>query len=43
MRLEQYNCYPGSGWVKFGKLVVNFHRNTVNSIFYNGEQIWSRC
>jgi hypothetical protein len=35
-----YNCYPGSGWRKFGRLVVNFHNNRSISIFFNGELIW---
>lgn len=35
-----YNCYPGSGWHKFGRLVVNFHNYRVVSVFLGGVQIF---
>lgn len=35
-----YNCYPGSGWRSFGRLVVNFHQYQITSVYFNGELIW---
>jgi hypothetical protein len=39
LRFQGYNCYPGSGWRRFGRLVVNFHNNRVTSVFFNGERL----
>lgn len=35
-----YNCYPGSGWRAYGRLVVNFHNNVVTSIYFDGVRIY---
>ena len=37
-----YNSYPGSGWVSYGRLIINYHNNRVGTIFFAGQLIWSR-
>lgn len=39
-RVRGYNCYPGSGWRSYGRLIINFHNGRVTSIFFNGDQIF---
>jgi hypothetical protein len=38
-RVTGYNCFEGSGWRMYGRLVVNFHNNRVVSVYLAGEQI----
>lgn len=38
-KLVGYSDYPGFGWVQLGRLVVNYQRGRVSSVFLNGEQI----
>jgi hypothetical protein len=34
-----YNCYHGSGWRRYGRLIINFHNHQVVSVFLAGLQI----
>ena len=38
--VQTYSDYPGYGWHKFGRLIINFSRNRATSIFFNGELFW---
>ena len=39
--VQGYNSYPGSGWHRFGRLVVNFHNDRVIGVWFAGVQILS--
>jgi hypothetical protein len=41
-KIEGYDCYPGTGWRRWGNLVVNFVYNRVSSVFFKGELIYDR-
>ena len=38
-RVVSYEPYMGSGWRRYGRLVVNFHNHVVTSVYFNGEQV----
>lgn len=42
-----YNSFPGSGWRRYGRLIINFHNNQAYSIYFVnplgvGELLWER-
>lgn len=45
MKLDQnvygYNCYPGTGWRKYGRLVINFSQHRITSIWFDGTLVWT--
>lgn len=38
-KLKGYSPYPNSGWISYGRLIINYHHNRVLSIFFNGVQL----
>lgn len=40
LRYQGYNCYPGTGWRRYGRLIVNFTNNEITSIFFDGVQLY---
>lgn len=41
LRHQGYNCYPGSGWRRYGQLIVNFHNHQITSVFLRGICLYS--